>query len=105
MGTEQEPRPQLWSRWMPLVITSNSGKTMFVCLICGEVTPLPFLDCHKPVGGSGSTLLPAQRLKRDPRYTATWPDSQTCREIESRINETINRTTADRWNLDAVEDR
>ena len=36
------------SRWVPLYATSNSGKTLFVCLMCGRVSPLPDKVCPVP---------------------------------------------------------
>jgi hypothetical protein len=101
--TEPEPKPQRWSRWLQLVVTSPSGKMMFVCVVCGDVTPIPLLDCHAVPGGS--TLLPIQRLSRDPRYVTTWPNALTCRELEAKINENIDKHTAERWDLDAVENK
>lgn len=36
------------SRWVPLYATSNSGKTLFVCVMCGRVSPLPDKTCPVP---------------------------------------------------------
>lgn len=37
------------SRWRILTKTSPSGKTLFVCLSCGRVTPGPTPNCPEPV--------------------------------------------------------
>ena len=36
------------SRWLELYCTSPSGKTMFVCRMCGLVTPVPTAECPSP---------------------------------------------------------
>lgn len=33
------------SRWVPLYATTNSGKTLFVCIMCGRVSPTPDKTC------------------------------------------------------------
>jgi hypothetical protein len=38
-----------YSRWKRLAATSPSGKTLFVCMICGHVTPAPGA-CPAPNG-------------------------------------------------------
>jgi hypothetical protein len=30
-----------WSRWVPICEVSPSGKTLFVCLVCGDTSPAP----------------------------------------------------------------
>lgn len=87
---------------MPLVVTSPSGKTMFVCLVCGDKTSIPLRECQRVKGGS--TLLPTQREDRGLRYKSTWPDALTCRQIEERINETIQKQIDEKLILDVIED-
>jgi hypothetical protein len=36
------------SRWRELYATSPSGKTLFVCLVCGRVSPTPDKVCSVP---------------------------------------------------------
>lgn len=36
------------SRWIPLYATSPSGKTLFVCLMCGRISPTPDKVCAVP---------------------------------------------------------
>lgn len=57
-----------YTRWRRLARTSPSGKTQFVCLICGVVTAVPMKDC--PVWKSGSMLV-------------------SCENTEARINTQI----------------
>lgn len=37
---------RLGRRWVTLRRTSNSGKTLFVCTVCGRVSPIPDKDCR-----------------------------------------------------------
>jgi len=43
---EQNARPT--SRWRALEATSPSGKTLFVCLCCGRISPTPDKRCPEP---------------------------------------------------------
>ena len=36
------------SRWLELYTTTNSGKTLFVCRMCGRISPLPDKKCQQP---------------------------------------------------------
>lgn len=36
------------SRWISLVATSPSGKTLFVCRMCGRISPTPDKECKEP---------------------------------------------------------
>ena len=49
------------SRWVPLVATSPSGKTLFVCRMCGRMSPTPDKECKDPPfvahGSQGSCML------------------------------------------------
>lgn len=36
------------SRWIELYATSPSGKTLFVCKFCGDITPAPTKACPNP---------------------------------------------------------
>lgn len=36
------------SRWIALYATSPSGKTLFVCRVCGRKTPAPTATCPEP---------------------------------------------------------
>ena len=36
------------SRWIELYATSPSGKTLFVCRMCGLVSPVPTRECKEP---------------------------------------------------------
>jgi hypothetical protein len=37
------------SRWAPIVATSPSGKTQFVCLVCGRISQAPDKQCSGTV--------------------------------------------------------
>lgn len=42
--------------WIPLVVTSPSGKLQFMCRSCGRISPLPDKSCSgvtMPVNGEG----------------------------------------------------
>lgn len=75
-------RPQ-WSRWQPLIKTSPSGKTLFVCLVCGRVTAAP-ADCAGSLDRSESKF----RDEIDARLHGR-QDLRTCSEIERHINDNI----------------
>lgn len=50
----------LYSRWMEIIATTPSGKTQFVCRICGAKTIAPDKKCAKPftaetLGGHGDS--------------------------------------------------
>ena len=62
-----------WSRWQPLVAVSPSGKTIFVCVICGQRGTSP---------GKCSSVLDYKRVGQ-------W---MTCEEIEKDIIETQRRS-------------
>lgn len=36
------------SRWVELYATSPSGKTLFVCRMCGRISPTPDRNCPEP---------------------------------------------------------
>jgi hypothetical protein len=44
------------SRWLELYATSPSGKTLFVCRMCGRVTPAPDKECPSPPTVDSSKL-------------------------------------------------
>ena len=44
------------SRWVTLRRTSNSGKTLFLCLVCGRESTTPDKECPQPMWGSDSKL-------------------------------------------------
>lgn len=35
------------SRWISLIATSPSGKTLFVCRMCGRTSPVPDKECRE----------------------------------------------------------
>lgn len=51
--TLKSPRPCMWAhavqqwccRWVPMRRTTTSGKTLFVCVCCGRVSPTPDKHC------------------------------------------------------------
>src|SRR5262245_52886302 len=88
---------------MPLVVVSPSGRVKFVCLICGEVTTVPLRECGRLPSGA-SQPSPTPRHERDYRYRSEWPDSLTCHEIETRINESIQKHIDEKLVLDVIED-
>lgn len=57
------------SRWIPLLGTTPSGKTLFVCSVCGRVTPAPTTECIEP-----------------PQFP-TWDErsGRSCKEVEDEI--------------------
>jgi len=36
------------NRWIELYATTPSGKTLFVCRVCGRITPAPTATCSAP---------------------------------------------------------
>jgi len=52
------------SRWTPLYATSPSGKTLFVCRMCGRITPLPDKECSVlPVVSDGKAAMTCSLLE------------------------------------------
>lgn len=51
------------SRWIELYATSPSGKTMFVCRMCGDKTPTPTARCPSPPEVTGKMQLDCQLLE------------------------------------------
>lgn len=94
MESASNKRAPPWRRWMPLVRTSPSGKTLFVCLVCGEVTPAPNQRCR-----------PAEAMQLDPRLLQSYPDAWECSDIEQFINGVIDRGIPDELRLDWAENQ
>lgn len=78
-------------RWVELVKTSPSGKTLFVCKCCGTVTPVPNRLCPQPV----QTALGAQvychewEAKKHPELAAEKKD------YENGWNQALERASED----------
>lgn len=51
------------SRWIQLYATSPSGKTLFVCRMCGCQSPVPTSVCSAPPSVTGKTPLPCALLE------------------------------------------
>lgn len=68
MPTGSKPK---WKRWVPIIKTTPSGKTLFVCLVCGETGPIPVLKCVE---------------SHDTRGQPVYKD---CHTLEEQINGTI----------------
>lgn len=47
------------SRWLELYTTSPSGKTLFVCRMCGKISPAPTRECREPPSTDRSGWKPA----------------------------------------------
>ena len=67
-------KPPIWSRWHILSKVSPSGKTMFVCLICGREDIAPRRECTPFKSGINS-----------PSAT-TLPINVNCHKLEEHIN-------------------
>lgn len=87
-----------WQRWMPIVMTTRSGKTLFVCLVCGVITPAPNREC-----GPESKLRSPERGV-DPRIAAL-PGLRNCSDVEWYINEQIAEHLEDELLLPWAEDQ
>lgn len=85
MSAEQGSKGKLrpWSRWQQLASVSPSGKTLFVCTVCGRSSPTPDLRCSK-------------RVKVLNTFTLTKPGDDpyievTCAFIENKVREQISK--------------
>lgn len=81
---------------MPLVRTSPSGKVLFVCLVCGDVTPSPTSDCPR------TDNPPDLDVRLIERFGSRW---KSCAEVESLINSTIQRYLPEHLLLDWAENK
>lgn len=61
-------------RWVEIFKTTNSGKTLFVCVYCGRTSPTPDISCP-------ATVWDSEYIER------TYPQHGTCEEMERRENE------------------
>ena len=86
-----------WSRWHPITKTTPSGKTMFVCLVCGKQAVAPSKYCSDSVAippNLGGRLL---NLGEETDFRAP------CEVIEERVNaQRLFRATKQK-RLDAAE--
>ena len=94
MPSEQPEKPK-WGRWAQIVRTTPTGKTLFVCLVCGDMTPAPQRQCPPK----------DHRANLDPRLEAGLGDGNACHEIEERINAAIEQNLQDHLILDWNENR
>jgi hypothetical protein len=76
MPNEQPSKPR-WSRWAPIVKTTPSGKTQFVCLVCGNISMAPMLEC------SPSTHKSVLDCRLRDRFDSAYV---TCSRVEEHIN-------------------
>lgn len=89
-----------WSRWQRILAESPSGKSLFVCLVCGSKTPAPTTEC--PRGDADR-----DRLSRvDHRIDLVLPvDVRTCSGIERHINGNIAKYILGTLLLDVAEQK
>ena len=84
-----------WSRWAPIVRTSPSGKTLFVCLVCGDLTPGPTKECPRK----------DEKPHLDPRLESHIGEAVSCHDVEAHINEEITKNLPDHLTLDWNENK
>ena len=55
MSEKQEHRVPTWTRWAPLARRTESGRRLFVCLVCGRTSTVPADECQElvPIVNSG----------------------------------------------------
>lgn len=101
METESKRKTPTWSRWRPILHTTPSGKALFVCLVCGQLTPAPGRDCppeRKLPGGASLGL--------DPRLPTELKQLKpTCRDLERYIDSQIEKHVHDKLVLDWTENK
>lgn len=51
------------SRWIELYATSPSGKTLFMCKMCGRQSPVPTTSCYAPPATVHKAPLPCELLE------------------------------------------
>src|SRR5262245_18400225 len=74
MANQSQKKKPGWTRWMPIVRSTTSGKILFVCLVCGKLTPAPYY------------CLIVEQGHVDPRLAQMFPGVRECDEIENLIN-------------------
>src|SRR5690606_34946167 len=79
--------------WAPILVTTPSGKMIFVCLICGRRSVAPG-ECPSNADG-----------KLDVRLVAEIPDEKTCSGIERAINDRIATSLARHLRLDWADNK
>lgn len=103
MQNEPKKNTPRWRRWTPIGIVSPSGKTLFICLICGRMTPAPDENCNleqrgKNLWGKAPNLRPGLFKTLRPGFIPA-----SCAEIEMNINARLRSNIADDLRLDAAE--
>jgi hypothetical protein len=94
MAHARDMRTPKWRRWMPLAVTSPTGKTLFVCLVCGTITPAPNIECspHLPQGVGPLDVRLDQEL-------------HSCADVERYLNQEIEKNLDPRLLLDWAENQ
>lgn len=92
-----ESKPS-WDRWAQLIQTTPSGKTLFVCMVCGTVSPGPTVECRPKDALEGRRSLSSE-LK------LAMPGVRTCSEVERHINERIDENRPEHLRLDIEENK
>lgn len=62
------------SRWIVIAATSPSGKTLFVCQCCGQISPAPDKECSAQPTYGTRFLLPGRCHEWEQRELATDDD-------------------------------
>lgn len=91
---------QDWSRWMPIVMTSPSGKVLFVCVVCGTISPGPTKECRVK-----DALVGRRSLESDETLQRRASGVRTCSEVERHINLSIANHRPDHLQLDIEENK
>ena len=73
------------SRWIELYATSPSGKAMFVCKMCGRMTPAPTATCSQPPETYQKAPLTCQLLEE--------LDARGVAEVKSELLRLVSRRT------------
>lgn len=78
---------RMQSRWVPIKLTSRTGKQLFVCTICGRVSPTPDKKCNEP------EIIQNERRRlgeqeawfcKKPDMSMYWKDWVPCHEQEAK---------------------
>jgi hypothetical protein len=96
MSNESRKKRPRWTRWMPIAQTSPSGKVLFVCLVCGDITPGPNNHCRRRHASEVERPL-------DPQVALVLPEAKTCSAVEDGINAEIEKNIADKLLLEWAE--
>lgn len=99
MPNESQAKLPKWARWVEIIRVTPSGKTMFVCLVCGRSTPSPDKTCP-------AVPYPDEGKHRFQHFVEVeFPEVGTCQEIERIINRKIASRREDQLVLDYTENR